>query len=72
MADVKVDPYDKYSRALNTELMCYKCMGKAAGIVVVLGYMGMLNGVSTSDPITLVKPFLVVFGSTLLIDVALT
>lgn len=49
-----VNDFEKKARA---EIMCAKCVGKAAVQTGFLEYLGFLAGTSRSDPMSYVKPF---------------
>lgn len=51
-----------------TEIMCYKCLAKAGLSVLALEKLGYLSGDLLSDPLTFLKPFVVIFSATLVVD----
>lgn len=54
--------------SFNEALMCQKCILASALGVIGLNYAGLTNGVTTADPSTFIKPFFVLFGSSVVAD----
>lgn len=53
------------------ELMCFKCLGKAAISVGALYQMGYLSA-SLDNPLSFLAPFGIVFASSLIVDLAVS
>jgi hypothetical protein len=56
------------NQSFSDALACKKCLLSSFLGLLALNYAGLTNGVSTNDPATLIKPYAILFGASVVTD----